>query len=310
MCGSTKAKPFGALAEYDAVNLSGAVASQSKTLSTTGIPVTFGTTNVTGATKIITVSSAVPATNITGVSYSKTTGGTVIAKTTATYTGTYSKPSSITQGTATPNGAMSFALQKVTTGGTTLVNSVGANATVTGTVTVPSESVWGVSSDVTSLVTGLTANSSSGVIFTTVDNGVLTISAIKVASSNVKTYNVGADGTYDIANGNAAITVGASSYNVSVPASKWITEVANPTINWVDGGATVTVSASEGTEIGTLSLSSGDYETTSAALTSGTITVLNGTSTFYGKVSAYAGGDTVVSGITNGTLSVELTKNS
>ena len=341
--GDISVKDIGELAQYDTISLSGTVGSSTKDLSATARPVAFSTTAVTGATKIITISSTTGSVNVpTEITYTKPTGsGTVTVNSSATFTGQYSIPSTLKQGTITKNTAGNNFTLSAATGGQKIITDV-PNPVINQSVgvTIGSTNVYGLASATTKYMTGSETLSkvstsvintirastvaTNNVVLASVSNEILTLYALSFGTQSVlsntttltagtsataTTFSVGASGAVPSANiTQPTFTIAATSntYKVYAAANTYVTGVDDPSIDsWDSSDVTVTGSAvtASAVTVGTT--------TSNASITSSTAaTVINGTSTFYGTVSAYAGGDTVVSGVNNGTLSLSLSKNS
>ena len=340
--GDISVKDIGELAQYDTISLSGTVNGSTKTLSTTAIPVAFSTTSVTGATKIITVGSTSSVNVPTEITYTKPTGsGTVTVNSSATFTGQYSIPSTLKQGTITKNTAGNSFTLSAATGGQKIITDV-PNPVINQNVgvTIGSTNVYGLASATTKYMTGsetlskvsttvintigASTAATNNVVLASVSNEILTLYALSFGTQSVlsntttltagtsataTTFSVGASGAVPSANiTQPTFTIAATSntYKVYAAANTYVTGVDDPSIDsWDSSDVTVTGSAvtASAVTVGTT--------TSNASITSSTeATVINGTSTFYGTVSAYAGGDTVVSGVNNGTLSLSLSKNS
>lgn len=307
------------------VSKTGTVSVNNKTLAATAIPATFGTTAVTGATAIKTVSSVTTNANvITGGSYSKTTAATVVVNSSATFSGTVSSVvTSVTGGGAIKNASASLALYSVT-GGQKIVTDVTVSS-VTGTkATVGSINVYGLAASNTKYMTGpetldkktatvltsVTATTNANVFNATVADEILTLtSAAGTVTTTTKSSAVVLSSTTGITNGTSAtattyapgksgdatmtqptvtLSVTSGTYKVSVPSNTWVTSVAaiSPTISDVEvsvTGSAVTDSA--------VSLTNTKTAIEVAAANKATVVSSVTTSTLYGKVSAYAGGD-------------------
>lgn len=307
------------------VNKTGTISVNNKTLSATTIPVKLSTTAVTGATSFKAVNTPSSGKAAVTVSYSKATGGTATVNSSATFTGTLaSMVTGVTGGTGTKNTAATLSLSEVTSDGTTVVTAIPSTATATnGAATVGSKTVYGLAASTTKYMTGAetlsatTATALTSVTATTNANNfsasvvdeVLTFAAAAgtvttttagsaVVLSSGTSITAGTDATatsYTVGKNGATtftqptITIGAATtkqYKVAVPANTYITNVAAAEATY--GDVTVTVSGSAVTN------SAVTITNTSANATGTTdnnvITGLT-TSTFYGTVSAYAGGD-------------------
>lgn len=308
------------------VSKTGTVSVNNKTLAATAIPATFSTTAVTGATAIKTVSSVTTNANvITGGSYSKTTAATITVNSSATFSGIVpSVVTNVTGGGATKNASASLALYSVT-GGQKIVTDV-AVSSVTGTkATVGSMNVYGLAASTTKYMTGpetldkktatvltsvtattnanafnatvadeiLTLTSAAGTVTTTTKGSAVVLSSTTGitggTSATATNYStVGKSGDATMTQPTVTLTVTSGTYKVSVPKDTHVISVAaiTPTIENVD----ITVSGSAVTD-GTVSLTNTKTAIEVAAANKVTVVSSITTSTLYGKVSAYAGGD-------------------
>lgn len=301
--GSARLEELGDLAYKNSVSGTTDLSS----LNATQIAVTFGSSPVTdaagvSATAIKTITSVatsdvyVP----TEIYYDKLTSATVTVNQSAEFTGQIpidSVVTAITGGTATyytSNISLAFASGNT---GTDLVYSVNSQAAVTGSVTVGSTSVYGVSSEATILATATlsasSASASTNITIASVDaNETLIISALAFATSpvTVQPYTVGNYGQFAIDEGaSAAIQVNTSKYTAVVPSTTFAKGVSAivPTFDAVD----ISVTGSAVTD-SSVSLSSTYYTATLATISdSVSIIGITSTSTVYGTVSAYAGGE-------------------
>lgn len=307
------------------VSKTGTVSVNNKTLAATAIPATFGTTAVTGATSIKTVNTITTNSNvITGGSYSKTTAATVTVNSSATFTGVApSIVTNVTGGGATKNTSTSLALYSVT-GGQKIVTDTTISSVTGGAATVGSISVYGLAASNTKYMTGpesldkktvsvlssvtatttannfnatvadeiLTFTANSGTVTTTTAGSAIVLSSTtgitNGTSSTATTYNVGKSGATTFTQPTVTLTVTSGTYKVSVPSNTWVTSVAaiSPTISDVE----VTVTGSAVTD-STVSLTNTKTDIEVAAANTVTVVSSITTSTLYGKVSAYAGGD-------------------
>lgn len=307
------------------VSKTGTVSVNNKTLATTEIPATFGTTAVTGATAIKTVSSVTTNANvITGGSYSKTTAATVTVNSSATFTGVaHSVVTNVTGGGVTKNTSTNLALYSVT-GGQKIVTDTTISSVTGGAATVGSMSVYGLAASNTKYMTGpesldkktvsvlssvtatttannfnatvadeiLTFTANSGTVTTTTAGSVTVLSSTtgitNGTSSTATTYNVGKSGATTFTQPTVTLAVTSGTYKVSVPSNTWVTSVAaiSPTISDVE----VTVTGSAVTD-SAVSLTNTKTAIEVAAANKVTVVSSVTTSTLYGKVSAYAGGD-------------------
>lgn len=201
----------------------------------------------------------------TGASYDKLTGATVVVDSSATFSGAIAANTfvtAVTGGTGTKNTATSLALYSVSSGGTAVVTAIPSTATVTGSVTVGSEKVYGLAGSTTKYMTGpetlskkeatvltsvtattnanawsasvvdevLTFTAAAGTVTTTTAGSAVVLSTTTTitggTSATATAYTVGKDGSYSITSGAAAIgnptTV---QYKVSVPANTYVTGV-------------------------------------------------------------------------------------
>ena len=306
------------------VSKTGTVSVNNKTLAATAIPATFGTTEVTGATSITTVSTISTNANvITGGSYSKVTAATVTVNPSASFSGTLSSiVTNVTGGGAT-KAAKSLALYSVT-GGQKIVTDTTVSSVTGGAAEVGSMSVYGLASATTKYMTGpesldkknvtvltsVTATTTANNFSATVTDEILTFTAANGAvtttaagdasvlsattgitngtSGTATTYNVGKSGATTFTQPTVTLTVTSGTYKVSVPTNTLVTDVAaiSPTISDVD----VTVTGSAVTD-STVSITNTKTALTVAAANKVTVVSSITTSTLYGKVSAYAGGD-------------------
>lgn len=224
-------------------NVSGSkntLAIESYTKASEVLPIVFGSTAVTGATSfkaVDTIGTSVDV--VTSGTYSKPDTATVTVNSSATFSGAIPSETAVTGvtgGTGHLNtSAIDLDFISSANDGTQLVYSVGTSAPVTGTITVPSMSVYGVASDASILANAtLTASStaSGNVVIASVENETLVISALAFATTptTVAPYSVGSASAYSLADGNATITVGTSSYKTAIDANKVITSVDDITL--------------------------------------------------------------------------------
>lgn len=237
------------------VTKTGTVTVTSTTLAATSIPATFGTTAVTGADPLNLLDITSSATVITGGSYSKATAATVTVDSSATFSGTLSSiVTNVTGGGVTKNSSSSLALYSVT-GGQKIVT----NVTSTGA----------------SAVIGLGASTTGGLsTYVTVpsDTEILTFSYITTTQSTFVNN----------------ITVTSGTYKVSVPQNTYVTSVeeVTPTIENVS----VIVSGSAVTD-SSVSITNTKTALTVTSTQKVSVPTSWATTSYYGKVSAYAGGD-------------------
>lgn len=300
-------------------------------LSASEIPVTFGSAEVTGATAITTISSTASISYVTGFdgeftfsgsSSSISVGGTAIQDDVAI--------------DVVKNSATTLELQSPVTGGTSLVYGVSTNS-VSVPATFESATIYG-TSESTTVVTGqqtinasttevvtsattfstnanyvgitMDASVSERLVFTLSDGTVTpTWSTTQVLNSSTtlndastvdflsQTFLTAVSTTTNVISG---VTPSISGYNVSVPKNTWVES------GTVDIAATVTASG-DYTPEGSINVPS---------LATSSATVLNGTSTFYGAVSAYAGGphthdiDASDLGVSIGSVTITVTPDS
>lgn len=308
------------------VSKTGTVLVNNKTLAATAIPATFGTTAVTGATAIKTVSSVTTNANvITGGSYSKTTAATVVVNSSATFSGTIpSVVTNVTGGGATKNASASLALYSVT-GGQKIVTDVTVSS-VTGTkATISAMPVYGLAASTTKYMTGpesldkktitvltsvtattnantfnatvadeiLTLTSAAGTVTTTTKGNAVVLSSTTGitggTSATATTYStVGKSGDATMTQPTVTLTVTSGTYKVSVPKDTHVISVAAITPTIEDVNITVTGSAVTDSAV---SLTNTKTAIEVAAANKATVVSSVTTSTLYGKVSAYAGGD-------------------
>ena len=308
------------------VSKTGTVSVNNKTLAATSIPATFGTTAITGATAIKTVSSITTNSNvITGGSYSKTTAATVTVNSSATFTGVVpSVVTNVTGGGVTKNTSTNLALYSVT-GGQKIVTDVTVSSVTGAKATVSAIPVYGLAASTTKYMTGpesldkktvsvlssvtatttannfnatfadeiLTFTANSGTVTTTTAGSATVLSSTtgitNGTSAIATTYStVGKAGDANMTQPTVTLTVTSGTYKVSVPSNTWVTSVAaiSPTISDVE----VSVTGSAVTD-STVSLTNTKTAIEVAAADKTTVVSSITTSTLYGKVSAYAGGD-------------------
>lgn len=283
--------------------VTGSVTLSSTSLATSKIPVTFGTASTTGATAITTISSTTSVEFVTGFDGEFSFNGT---------SGTINVVGAATQEDVTvdvlKNNATTLSLQSPLTGGTSLVYGI-STSSVDVPKTFGSATVYG-ASEATTVVTGqqginastttvatssttfaTTANTVSMTVVSenlsfTIGTGAVTptwqTTAVLNSSTTLTDATTKALSSYSVLTGVtsstsviSAVTPSISGYNVSVPKNTWVES------GTVDINATVAASTSY-TPSGTIVVPS---------LTTDSASVLNGTSTFYGTVSAYAGGN-------------------
>lgn len=283
--------------------VTGSVTLSSSALNASTIPVTFSTTSTTGATLINGVSSTKSIDYVTGFDGEFTFSG---SSTTINVTGAATQEDVSID--VVKNNATTLSLQSPLTGGTSLVYGI-STSTDSVPKTFSSATVYG-ASESTTVVTGQQAISASTATFATSSTTFATTAntiSMTVVSENLSftigdgsvtpTWATGAaltsattltDATtkalssYSVLTGvstNATVISGVtpsiSGYNVSVPKNTWVES------GTVDINATVAASTSYTPE-GAIVV---------PTVTSSTATVLNGLSSFYGTVSAYAGGN-------------------
>lgn len=239
------------------------------------ITVTPSTANVNVSVPASTWVTGVSYSKTTGVKYSKTTGvsysdvtsvvydkttGVELTSTAATgVTATIASNTvvvGVTGGTGTKNTASkSLALYSVT-GGQKIVTDVSVADVTGGTVVVSSEDVYGLENSTTTYMTGpesinqndlknvptsLTAISSGGLTYATVNDETLELYQIGLSgavsvlgssttltagtSKTAKKYTVAKDSTYTITGASVSLTVTSDTYKVSVPKNTWIDSV-------------------------------------------------------------------------------------
>lgn len=306
------------------VNKTGSISVNNKSLAATAIPVKLSTTAVTGATSFKAVNASTSAKAAVTVSYSKATSGTATVNSSATFTGTLeSMVTGVTGGTGTKNTATSLALYSVSSGGTAVVTAIPSTATVTGSVTVASETAYGLAGSTTKYMTApetlskteatvltsvtattnanewnasvvdevLTFTAAAGTVTTTTAGSAVVLSTTTTltagSSATATAYKVGKDGTYSITSG--AATIGSPTtvqYKVSVPANTWVASVTAAEATYSDVAVTVSGSAVTNGAVTITNTAANATGTTDANVITGLTT-----STFYGTVSAYAGGE-------------------
>ena len=308
------------------VSKTGTVSVNNKTLAATAIPATFSTTAVTGATAIKTVSSITTNANvITGGSYSKTTAATVTVNSSATFTGVVpSVVTNVTGGGVTKNTSTNLALYSVT-GGQKIVTDVTVSSVTGAKATVSAIPVYGLAASTTKYMTGpesldkktvsvlssvtatttannfnatvadeiLTFTANSGTVTTTTAGSATVLSSTtgitNGTSATATTYStVGKAGDANMTQPTVTLTVTSGTYKVSVPSNTWVTSVAaiSPTISDVEVSVT-------GSAVTDSAVSLTNTKTAIEVAAANKVTVVSSitTSTLYGKVSAYAGGD-------------------
>lgn len=307
------------------VSKTGTVTANNTTLTAAAIPVTLSTTAVTGATSFKAVNNLTSTKAAVTVGYSKATSGSVTVDSSATFTGTLtSAVTGVTGGTGTKNTASSLALYSVTTDGISLVTGIPSTATATGgAATVGSATVYGLAASTTkymtdaetlnkesaTVLTSVTATTDANNFSATVVDEVLTFT---MAAGTVTTTTAGSTSvlsyTTDITAGGSATatkyTVGKSGattftqptitignpttvqYKVSVPANTYLTAVTAASAIYDD----IPVSVS-GSAVTTSAVTIAYSAANATGTTDNNIITALTTSTFYGTVSAYAGGD-------------------
>ena len=315
---------YGTATFTPSVSKTGTVSVNNKTLATTAIPATFGTTEVTGATSITTVSTISTNANvITGGSYSKATSATVTVNPSASFSGTLSSIVIDVTGGGVTKAAKSLALYSVT-GGQKIVTDTTVSSVTGGAAEVGSMNVYGLASATTKYMTGpesldkknvtvltsVTATTTANNFSATVTDEILTLTAANGAvttttagstsvlsattgitngtSATATTYSVGKSGATTFTQPTVTLTVTSGTYKVSVPSGTFVTDVAaiNPIVSDVD----ISVTGSAVTD-STVSITNTKTALTVAAANKVTVVSSITTSTLYGKVSAYAGGD-------------------
>ena len=231
---------------------SGTVTVSSTNLAATAVPITFSTTAVTGATKVVTGVTSKSITYAYDVSSASGTLGTVATK------------------------KLKVSVPKDTwITGVNYSKATAATATG-GAATVGSTTVYGVQGSTTKYVTGLTSSSTGGFVgymsvTGTQPNGILTFYGIDVDTANAKAYTVGKSGATTFTQPTVTIT------NTNTAGT--LTKVASTTLALVED--------STGTEVVTSVPAS---VTVNVSLSTSTANVLSTITSGYGKVSAYAGG--------------------
>lgn len=308
------------------ISKTGTVSVNNKTLAATSIPTTFSTTAVTGATSIKTVNAITTNSNvIIGGSYSKATAATVTVNSSATFSGTVpSVVTNVTGGGATKNASASLALYSVT-GGQKIVTDVAVSSVTGAKATVSAMNVYGLAASNTKYMTGpesldkktatvltsvtattnanafnatvvdeiLTLTSTAGTVTTATGGSTVVLSSTTGitggTSATATNYStVGKSGDATMTQPTVTLTVTSGTYKVSVPKDTHVISVAaiTPTIEDVE----VSVTGSAVTD-STVSLT--NTKTAIEVVAANKVTVVSSitTSTLYGKVSAYAGGD-------------------
>lgn len=298
--GHSGTMPYGQFAFVDtgyvglSVTKSGTVTKQTKALSKTAIPVSVTSVSTDGA-KVVTDVSTKSITYVSSINDKPTFEGT---SSTITVTGTAAQTSATvsitntkTAATLTKNAALSLALTKqVVTGGTS--SQVLSNTTtITNGTSATATTFDPLGSITTTLSSGYlqVASVTAGEILQIYALNPTTVSVYGLAASNTK-YMTGPESLSKVP---ISAYTGLTKESVYATVSKdtWVTEVSysKATGGTVDINATVTASGSYTPE-GSITIS---YSTSTAD-------AIKSVTSSYAKVSAYAGGDTVVSGITDG----------
>ena len=279
------------------VTKSGTVTKQTKALSKTAIPVTVTNTSTDGSkvvtdisTKSITYAYSVSKATFSGTSASIDFSGT------ATQTGaTVSITNTKTAATLTKNTATTLAIQSATSGFTVVTGGTSSQVLSNTTTITNGTSATATTFNPLSSITITT--SGTDLQIASVTDEILQIYALKPTTMSV--YGLAASNTKYMTGPESLSKVAISAYtglttasiNASVPKDIWVTGVSFSKAT----AATVNIDASVS---GTI-----DYTpdgTVTVVLSTSTANAVSTVTSGYAKVSAYAGGDTVVSGITDG----------
>ena len=297
--GHSGTMPYGQFAFVDtgyvglSVTKSGTVTKQTKALSKIAIPVSVTSVSTDGAkvvtditTKSITYVYSVSKATFSGTSTSIDFSGD------ATQTGaTVSITNTKTAATLTKNAALSLALTKqVVTGGTS--SQVLSNTTtITNGTSATATTFNPLGSITTTLSSGYlqVASVTAGEILQIYALNPTTMSVYGLAASNTK-YMTGPESLSKVAI-SAYTDLTKESVYTTVPKDTWVTGVSFSKAT----AATVDINASVS---GTLEYTPSG--TVTVVLSTSTANAVSAVTSSYAKVSAYAGGDTVVSGITDG----------
>ena len=281
------------------VTKSGTVTKQTKALSKTAIPVSVTSTSTDGSKVVTDVStkSITYAYSVSKATFNGTTASIDFSGT-ATQTGaTVNITNTKTAATLTKNTSTTLAIQSATSGFTVVTG--GTSSQVLSNTTTITNGTSATATTFNPLKSITTTTSNTDLQIASVTDEILQIYALKSATMSI--YGLAASNTKYMTGPESLSKVAISAYtglttasiNTSVPKDTWVTGVSFSKAT----AATVDINASVS---GTI-----DYTP------SGTVTVVLSTSTAdavssvtsgYAKVSAYAGGDTVVSGITDGII--------
>lgn len=296
---------MGKMAYYDqgtatftpSVSKAGTIAVSSTSLTATAIPATFQTTAITGATSIKTVNAITTRSDVvTGVSYSKATGGTVTVNSSATFSGTV--PSIVADVAQTKN----YLVANV--GQSTWLTGVSYSKATAATVVVDSSATF--SGTVANIVTGVTGlgtvtkNASTSLALYTVTGGQKLVTDVAVSSVTGGAATVGSMSVYGVAASNTKYMTGAET--LSKVSTNALTSVTATTTANVFG-------ASVANEILTFTANNGSVTTTTA----GSVSVLSATTTITAGGSAtattYTVGKSGATTFTQPTVALNVTSN-